>query len=195
MDQETLQQYLQNGSAFVVDKGAIIITRERGANLASSGPALCTLAKRRVERIAMRAVMDAEALSGRVPNDVSALKCGFDVESRDPQTGAAHMIEVKGRVCGAKTVTLSRNEIETGLKHPGLWLLAVVLVEPTGESQLRYLPSPFRSSLDLHVRSVTYELEPLWSKAATPLYRQAAGAAFVRRRSIRFELASGVGRV
>ncbi|MBC8121903.1 MAG: DUF3883 domain-containing protein [Gemmatimonadaceae bacterium] len=188
MDQETLQQYLQNGNAFVVDKGAIIITRERSPGLNKPGPTLHVLSKQRVERIAMRAVIDAECALGCSPKDVSALKCGFDVESLDVQTGAARKIEVKGRVIGAKTVTLSRNEIETGLKYPNLWLLAVVLVEPTGESQLRYLPCPFLSSLDPHVRSVTYELEALWRVAAFPL--ASAGPGRVER-VLRFGLSAG----
>ena len=54
---------------------------------------------RRVEMIAMQAVMAVERELGFVPRDVSADKCGYDIESHDP-TGEARLrfIEVKGRV-------------------------------------------------------------------------------------------------
>ena len=56
---------------------------------------------RRVELIAMKAVMTVERALGFIPRDVSADKCGYDIESRDP-AGAARLrfIEVKGRVRG-----------------------------------------------------------------------------------------------
>ena len=38
---------------------------------------------------------------------------GYDVESSIPGTGILRFIEVKGRVAGAKTVTITKNEILT----------------------------------------------------------------------------------
>ena len=48
----------------------------------------------------MAAVMAAERALGHEPRDVSADKCGYDVESRVPGTGRLRFIEVKGRADG-----------------------------------------------------------------------------------------------
>ena len=65
---------------------------------------------------AMNAVTAAEKKLGYEPKDVSSLKCGYDIESRIPETGALRFIEVKGRIEGAETVTVTKNEIITALK-------------------------------------------------------------------------------
>ena len=56
--------------------------------------------------------------SGNDPRDVSKHNLGYDVESKDKETGRLRMIEVKGRVKGATTVTITRNEIVTALNKP-----------------------------------------------------------------------------
>jgi hypothetical protein len=43
--------------------------------------------------------------------DVSAEKCGYDIESHTTQTGRLGFIEVKGRVEGAETVTVTRDTV------------------------------------------------------------------------------------
>jgi superfamily II DNA or RNA helicase len=68
------------------------------------------LDRRITEQIAMRAVMEAEIALGNHPRDVSAQNLGYDIESRDEQTGRLRFIEVKGRRAGAETVTLTYNE-------------------------------------------------------------------------------------
>ena len=57
----------------------------------------------------------SKRLSGYQPKDVSAAKCGYDVESYVPErmrqrltAYALRMIEVKGRRKGATTVTVSK---------------------------------------------------------------------------------------
>src|SRR5205823_432317 len=49
----------------------------------------------RVEQIAMQTVMETERRLGFIPRDVSANKCGYDIESRVPGTGKLRFIEVK----------------------------------------------------------------------------------------------------
>ena len=75
----------------------------------------------------MHAVMEAEERLGFMPRDVSDQKLGYDVESSIPGTGLLRFIEVKGRVRGAKTVTITKNEILTGLNKPDEFILAIVL--------------------------------------------------------------------
>lgn len=62
--------------------------------------------KERVEKLAMEAVMAVEKALSFEPKDVSADKCGYDIESRDPNTGQLRFIEVKGRISGAQTSSL-----------------------------------------------------------------------------------------
>ena len=60
----------------------------------------------------------------RQPRDVGDQNLGYDVESAIPNTGLLRFIEVKGRVRGAKTVTVTKNEILTGLNKPDEFILA-----------------------------------------------------------------------
>lgn len=101
-----------------------------------------------VEHAAMKAVMDIEIHQGYMPVDVSAAKCGYDVESRIPErlrtyAGLLRMIEVKGRAKGSKTVTISKNEILTGLNREDEFILAIVEVDGA-KTKTVYLKNPFK---------------------------------------------------
>jgi hypothetical protein len=88
---------------------------------------------KRVEMLAMNAVMAAEKKLGHEAKDVSSLKCGYDIESRILETGTLRFIEVKGRIKGAETVTVTKNEIITALNKPEHYILAIVEVAPSEE--------------------------------------------------------------
>ena len=64
--------------------------------------------------------------------DVSLLKCGWDITSYPPadkrEATEARHIEVKGRVKGASTVTVTRNEMIYALNQGDKFVLAIVLV-------------------------------------------------------------------
>src|SRR5204863_6949577 len=81
---------------------------------------------RRIEQAAMTAVMRIEQQLGYLPCDVSMHKCGYDIEARIPGTGKLRFIEVKGRIKGAETITVTKNEILTALNKPDDFILAVV---------------------------------------------------------------------
>ncbi|HLI32381.1 MAG TPA: helicase-related protein, partial [Solirubrobacteraceae bacterium] len=109
----------------------------------------------RIERLAMQAVMQAERALGYVPRDVSAEKCGYDIESSIPGTGKLRFLEVKGRVKDAATVTVTRNEILTALNKPDDFILAIVLID--GETTTtRYITRPFGREPDFGATSVNY---------------------------------------
>ena len=55
--------------------------------------------------------MSIERDLGFEPIDREFEKLGYDIESRVPGTGRLRFIEVKGRVSGAPTITVTRNEI------------------------------------------------------------------------------------
>jgi superfamily II DNA or RNA helicase len=119
---------------------------------------------KRVERIAMAAVMAAEKALGYEPRDVSAERCGYDIESRRTGTGRLRFIEVKGRVEGAETVTVTKNEILASLNKPEDFLLALVSVSPSEEVQVRYVRQPFQREPDSGACSVNYNWRELWER-------------------------------
>jgi hypothetical protein len=131
------------GGSLVIPKGLLhILMHQPAPDTFSQGD------RQAVEHAAMKAVMDIEIQLGNIPIDVSAAKCGYDVESRIPEhlrayARALRMIEVKGRAKGAKTVTISKNEILTGLNREDEFILAIVEVD--GEkTKTVYLKNPFK---------------------------------------------------
>jgi superfamily II DNA or RNA helicase len=120
------------------------------------------------EAAAMAAVMQAERDLGNRPRDVSKEKCGYDIESAVPDTGRLRFIEVKGRRVGAKTVTVTKNEILTGLNKPEDFILAIVEVDGTTGGRPRYVRRPFGREPDFDVTSVNYDLEALLARSEDP---------------------------
>jgi hypothetical protein len=79
-------------------------------------------------------------------------------------------MEVKGRVVGADSVSITRNEILTGL-NTDRWILALVEVGPDDATEVRYLHHPFQGRLDnlgFTETSRTFPWEQLWSVAGAP---------------------------
>ncbi|MGI8430507.1 MAG: DUF3883 domain-containing protein [Solirubrobacteraceae bacterium] len=111
--------------------------------------------------MAMGAVMAAEQRLGFDPHDVSALKCGYDVESRIPAEGRLRFVEVKGRANGATTVTVTKNEILTALNQPEAFYLAIVEVDGDSVGEPHYVRRPFHKEPDFGATSVTYSLREL----------------------------------
>ena len=122
----------------------------------------------RSELLAMAAVMAAERTLGFEPRDVSAEKIGYDIESRIPHTGTLRFIEVKGRIAGARTVTLTRNEILTALNKPDDFILALVEIDGEGTGVPRYLRTPVHREPDFSATSVNYDLNDLRALATEP---------------------------
>lgn len=115
----------------------------------------------------MQAAMDAERKLGNVPRDVSDQNLGYDIESAIPGTGLLRFIEVKGRVRGAKTVTITKNEILTGLNKPDEFILAVCIID--GQNvEVRHIRKPFVREPDFGATSVNYELDTLLAQAKEP---------------------------
>ena len=124
-----------------------------------------------VEQIAMESVMAAECRLGRTPRDVSAEKCGYDIESRDPTTGRLRFIEVKGRRADAETVTVTRNETLVALNSRDQahdYILAIVLVEHGYAQRTAYVTDPFRTGVDDTTDTVTHNLKRLLARASPP---------------------------
>ena len=95
-------------------------------------------------------------------------KLGYDIESRDPRSGELRFLEVKGRVEGADTVTVTRNEILYSLNKPEQFILALVEFLGDGRHNARYLREPFRREPDFGVTSVNYDFADLLARAQPP---------------------------
>jgi hypothetical protein len=134
--------------------------------------------RRLIERSAVEAVMDAERALGNEPTDISEKKQSWDIESAIPGEGRLRFIEVKGRLRGASTVTVTKNEILAAINKPEDYILAVVEVElgetPNGDElkaialRPRYIREPFRQEPEFAVTSVNYNLRELLERAQDP---------------------------
>jgi hypothetical protein len=124
-------------------------------------------ARKQMELLAMRMVMEAEKSLGNEPTDVSHKKCGYDIESKVQADGRLRFIEVKGRVSGALTVTVTRNEILTALNMPEDFILAIGQVE-NGQEKLVYVRQPFQLEPEFAVESINYKLQEFLSRGEVP---------------------------
>jgi superfamily II DNA or RNA helicase len=154
----------------VVLGGALIVPAAVLRNLRGTGsstPPVLAQETERSELLAMNAVMEAERRLGFVPRDVSDQNCGYDIESAIPRTGLLRFIEVKGRVRAAQTVTVTKNEILTGLNMPDDFILAICLID--GDSvEVRHVRKPFVREPDFAATSVNYDLGELLAHSQEP---------------------------
>ena len=113
-------------------------------------------------------VMEIERRLGFEPTDREFEKLGYDIESRVLGTGKLRFIEVKGRVSGADTITVTKNEILYSLNKPDDFILAIVEFLPDDAHRVHYLRQPFRREPDFGVTSVNYDFGELLVRAEAP---------------------------
>jgi len=113
-------------------------------------------------------VMETERKLGFEPTDREFERLGYDIESRIPGTGKLRFIEVKGRVSGAPTITVTRNEILYSLNKPDDFILAIVEFLDGDKHNVHYIREPFQREPDFGVTSVNYGLTKLIDKAEIP---------------------------
>lgn len=113
-------------------------------------------------------VMDVERGLGFDPTDREFDKLGYDIESRVPNTGGLRFIEVKGRVEGAPSITVTRNEILFSLNKPDDYILAIVEFQGAGGHKVHYLRCPFRREPDFGATGVLYDFADLLARAGEP---------------------------
>ena len=163
-----------SGGAIVVPAGLL---RKLGVPVKAGDPASAFGGEDRqsMERQGMEAVMNLETSLGFKPKDVSAVKCGYDVESRVPEAmrkngRCLRLIEVKARRSDAKTVTVSKNEVLCALNNPEDFILAVVQVDG-GQRHVVYFKRPFQNPLDFSITSINVSLGDLVKNAQIILKR------------------------
>ena len=82
--------------------------------------------------------------------------------------GKLRFIEVKGRVTGADTITVTRNKILYSFNKPDDFILAIVEFLDTESHRVHYVRKPFQREPDFGVTSVNYELAALLAQAQEP---------------------------
>lgn len=163
------------GAARIVPRGLI----ERVNGHRGDRPQTFSRNTAEVEKRAIDAVLAAEAGLGhraRDMNDERRNHPGYDIRTLVPGDGergeSLYFMEVKGRIAGAATVTVSRNEILTGLNSPEQFVLVLVEVSPDGSSsdRVRYIWQPFEGIGETHFAetSRTFAWSRLWEMGLEP---------------------------
>ena len=151
------------GGLLVVPKGLVDHMGGRG----STGPRTAVDTQVSAAR-ARSIIMETERSLGFDPTDREFEKLGYDIESRVPDTGKLRFIEVKGRVSGASTVTVTRNEILYSLNKPEDFILGIVEFLDDGAHRVHYVREPFKREPDFGVTSVNYDFAELLARAQPP---------------------------
>lgn len=123
-----------------------------------------------VERRAVDRVLAAERSLGRVPEEQAHNNPGFDIRSTD-KDGRAFYIEVKGRIAGSDTFTITSNEIAFARSQGDRHRLALVSVSPGGaeHDQLQYVLDAFAHiEPSITTRSFNEEWRKYWNRGAPP---------------------------
>ncbi|RXE56040.1 RNA helicase [Methanoculleus taiwanensis] len=156
----------------VIAGGALVIPAGLLAACRGEVTTIDAAARKHVEMVAMRAVMEAERALGHEVIDVSAEKCGWDITVLLPETdGTPPMtrhIEVKGRAKGQTTITVLRNEIIYGLNQADKFVLAIVLVDGEDYEGPFYIREPFDREPGWAVTSENFDLAKLLNRAERP---------------------------
>jgi hypothetical protein len=159
------------GCALVVPSG--LLRKLRGEPAADDAAATFTAdaaARSRIELLAMNAVRAIEEARGCRVVDVSAQKCGWDITSYAPAVDGklpeSRHIEVKGRVKGATTVTVTKNEIFESWNQGSKYHLAIVLVgDDDSTDGPHYVSHPFKEEPPWGACSVNYDIKVLLNQS------------------------------
>ena len=123
-----------------------------------------------VERRAVEATLAAERSLGRTPVEMPRNNPGYDIQSTDSH-GNVHYIEVKGRIEGSDTFTITTNEITFAQTQGSRHRLALVQVSANGpeHDQLRYVNDAF-AHLDPSATTRSYNevWNDYWQRGRTP---------------------------
>ena len=123
-----------------------------------------------VDRRAVAAVMAAERLLGRQPEEMPHNNPGFDIRSTT-EDGRLIFIEVKGRIEGAEDFSVTRNEVLFG-KNADRYRLALVEVsrETADHDEIHYVQDPFKDFDfgSFAADSVRGDWSAMWSRGGPP---------------------------
>lgn len=170
-----LEQRLTNRMAELDESAKLVPKRVeiRGVALVIPSAMLETSPTRNtkeVERRAVEAVLNAERKLGRNPEEMQHNNPGFDIRSTTP-TQSNLYIEVKGRIAGADSFTITANEVAFAQTQGDHHILALVKVHPDGPQydQVRYITHAFdhiESAITTH--AYTEKWDAYWDMGTPP---------------------------
>jgi hypothetical protein len=152
------------GGLVVVPAGLIAAMTGRSLPQATQGADTQASAAR-----ARKIVLEVERKLGFEPTDREFEKLGYDIESRDARSGRLRFIEVKGRITGAATITVTKNEILYSLNKPEDFILAIVEFLDGDSHHVHSIRRPFLCEPDFGVTSVNYDFAELLARAEHPV--------------------------
>lgn len=123
-----------------------------------------------VERRAVEAALNAERALGRRPEEMARNNPGYDIRSVDAE-GRTFYIEVKGRMDGADTFTITTNEVTFAQTQGERHRLALVKVSPAGpqHDELRYISGAFaHMDPSATTRSYNEVWKDYWGRGTSP---------------------------
>lgn len=131
-------------------------------------------ARSAIERRGVDATLEAEKALGRFAQEQHHNNPGFDILSREPE-GEGIRIEVKARIAGADTFTITRTEVLFALNTNPNHRLALVRVSPDGpeHDELRYVGNAFQGIepawlTDFDVVSQNLSWKDWWERGVDP---------------------------
>ena len=144
----------------VIRGAALVIPSDVLAVDESHAPKTFARQTEEVERRAVEAVLAAERKLGREAIEMPRNNPGYDIRSTDSQ-GNLYYIEVKGRIEGSDTFTITANEITFAQTQGERHRLALVEVSTGGaeQDQLRYVRDAFTH---LEPSATTRSFNELW---------------------------------
>ena len=144
----------------VIRGAALVIPSDVLAVDESNAPKTFARQTEEVERRAVEAVLAAESKLGREAIEMPRNNPGYDIRSTDSQ-GNLYYIEVKGRIEGSDTFTITTNEITFAQTQGERHRLALVEVSISSaeQDQLRYVRDAFTH---LEPSATTRSYNELW---------------------------------
>ena len=150
---------------------ALVIPQGLLDELTGSQPTLTPSNTEETDRRAVAAVIAAERRLGRQPKEMDHNNPGFDIISRDPDTGIHYYIEVKGHKPTTPEIKVGLRQVRQGKQHPERFRLAVVEVPEDMDAvpMVGYLIQPF-DGYDLHFAqaSLPLKVSDLMTQAVEP---------------------------
>jgi hypothetical protein len=156
-----------------VVRGAAIVIPSALIEVGPRAPDVAMFAKNRkeVERRAVELALARERQLGHIPEEMPQNNRGFDIRSRH-SNGEISYIEVKGRVQGADTFTITSSEVSFAQTQGGAHRLALVSVSPIAPEldEVRYLSNAFQEiQLSPSTASINERWDIYWALAIDPL--------------------------
>lgn len=155
---------LVRGAAIVIPSALLCVEPETPES------ALFAQNRKEVERRAVDLVLATERELGRVPQEMAQNNRGFDIKSRNPN-GEMTYIEVKGRIQGSDTFTITSSEISFAQTQGASHRLALVSVSLEGPDfdAVRYVANAFSDiQISQSTASINEHWADYWAKGQEP---------------------------